>query len=226
MPFVKLLNRDINAVAFDAYGTLFDVHAAVSALSGRIGPKAPDVSESWRVKQLEYAWVHTLMGHYIPFWDLTKRALDFALEKHSISDPLLRRELLELYRSIPAFPDARSCLVRLRASGLKVAILTNADRQMISAAVNAAGLSDVLDDVISIEDIRQYKTHPAAYELACKRLETPAARLAFVSSNGWDVAGATEFGLSAIRLRRSAVPLEYPDHTPAALITSLSDLTG
>jgi 2-haloacid dehalogenase len=224
MPHIALLDQDIDAFAFDAYGTLFDVHAAVSRHADSIGPQAAALSETWRVKQLEYAWVLSLAGRYETFWRLTELALDYALERHAIAMPGLRSRLLDVYRSIPPFADARPALVRLRTLGCRVAILTNADRAMIAAAVDAAGLGDVLDDVVSIEDVGRYKTHPEAYSLGCRRLASIPERTAFVSSNGWDVAGGGAFGLQTIRIRRGALPLEYPDLPARALINSLAEL--
>lgn len=224
MARIDILNADIDAFAFDAYGTLFDVHAAVAAYSTDIGAEAAALSETWRTKQIEYSWVHSLAGRYVEFWTLTERALDYAMERHGVQNGALRARLLEVYRSIPAFPDARPTLERLRGFGCRVAILTNADRAMIAAAVESSGLGTALDDVISVEDIRRYKTDPRAYELGCRRLRSSPARTGFVSSNAWDVAGGGAFGLQCVRVRRARLPLEYPEFPAKALVGSLREI--
>ena len=224
MAKVDLLSADVEAFLFDAYGTLFDVHAAVSVHAAAIGPDTAALSHMWRTKQLEYTWIHALAGRYVPFWTLTERALDYALERHGLSSIALRTMLLDAYRTVPAFPEARSTLVRLRGLGCRVAILTNADRAMVGAALAASGLGDALDDIISVEDIRQYKVDPRAYDLGCRRLASSPQTTSFVSSNAWDVGGASAFGLQCIRVRRSELPLEYPDMPPLAVVRSLDEI--
>jgi 2-haloacid dehalogenase len=224
MPKIEVIGTSVDAVVFDAYGTLFDVHAAVAAHDASIGEHAAALSETWRAKQLEYSWIHGLAGHFTPFWLLTERALDYAMARYGIDDDALRANLLAVYHSIPLFADARNCLTRLRALGVKVAILTNANRDMVDAAVSKSGLASLFDDVISAEDVGRFKTDPAVYKLACDRLDAPPPRIAFVSSNAWDVAGAGAFGLACVWVRRRALPREYPDFPIKAVIGGLEEL--
>jgi 2-haloacid dehalogenase len=224
MARLEVIATDVDALVFDAYGTLFDVHAAVAAHDAAIGEHAAAFSQTWRAKQLEYSWIHSLAGRFSPFWTLTERALDYAMERYGIDDDALRTNLLAAYRHIPPFADVVACLTRLRVLGVKLAILTNANRDMVDTAVSQAGLAPLLGDVISAEDVARFKTDPAVYQLACDRLHMPPSRVAFVSSNAWDVAGAGAFGLACIWLRRHALPREYQDFPMKAVIGGLDDL--
>ena len=127
---------------FDAYGTLFDVHSAVARHAGALGPRAESLSELWRTKQLEYSWVHGLMGRYVGFWDLTERALDFALAKHPDIDRGLRETLLDAYRDLDAYGEVPEVLARLRARGVRTALFSNGNTAMLERAVTSAGLGD------------------------------------------------------------------------------------
>mgnify|MGYP002717983907 CR=1 FL=1 len=149
MPLPAPLDR-AEAVVFDAYGTLLDVHSAVQRHAAAIGPQSQALSETWRQKQLEYSWVLALCGRYAPFWTLTERALDFALARHPDVDAGVRDALLEAYRSLDAYGEVPDTLDALRRAGLKTAILSNGDPAMLDAAVTAAGLSGRLDAVLSI----------------------------------------------------------------------------
>ena len=214
----------IRAFVFDAYGTLFDVHAAIARQRARIGPDADRLSELWRTKQLEYAWNLTLRNRYDDFWTLTKRALDFALSRFPHVDRRIKASLLEGYRKLDAFPDARTALAALKEKGRTIAILSNGSPAMLEAAVAAAGLSALFDHVISVDAIKTYKPCRAVYELAITALGVPAADIAFVSSNRWDVAGAADAGLAAIWVNRGGAPDEYMNAQPAATISDLAGL--
>jgi 2-haloalkanoic acid dehalogenase type II len=146
----------VRAFVFDAYGTLFDVHAAVARHREAAGPDADRFSEIWRTKQLEYAWMLSAAGHYVDFWTLTERALDHAFARVPSVDRKLRTTLLDAYFKLDAFPDARAALKALKASGLKTAILSNGNPRMLQGAVDAAGLKDDLDAVLSVDSIRIY----------------------------------------------------------------------
>ncbi len=214
----------IRAFVFDAYGTLFDVHAAIARQRVRVGPDADRLSELWRAKQLEYAWNLTLRDRYEDFWKLTKRALDFALYRFPHVDRRIKASLLEAYRELDAFPDARAALAALKEKGHSNAILSNGSPAMLQAAVTAAGLGPFLDHVISVDSIKAYKPRRAVYELAIRALGVPASDIAFVSSNRWDVAGAADAGLAAIWVNRSRAPDEYADAPPRAVVFDLAGL--
>jgi 2-haloacid dehalogenase len=208
---------------FDAYGTLFDFHAAVARHHAAAGPDAAVFSEVGRQKQLEYTWTHTLAGRYVEFWTLTERALDYCFERFPSVDRKLRGELLDAYLKLDAFPDARQVLQQLKARGARTAILTNGSPAMVSAAVEAAGLNALLDAVLSVDSVRMFKPRPEVYALVTKEFSCLPADVTFVSSNRWDAMGATAFGFRTVWINRGKAPDEYPDFPPAAVV---SDLTG
>jgi 2-haloacid dehalogenase len=215
----------VSAFVFDAYGTLFDVHAAIGRHRDAAGPDADRFSEIWRTKQLEYTWTLTLAGHYEDFWTLTERALDFAFARVPSVDRSLRAKLLEAYLTLNTFPDARPALAALKAQGLRLAILSNGTPRMLDAAVQAAGLSDQFDSVLSIDSLRQYKPLPKVYSLATDAFGLKPADIAFVSSNRWDVMGAVSCGFQTYWVNRAGVPDEYPDHAPQRRIKTLEALS-
>jgi 2-haloacid dehalogenase len=212
----------IKAVVFDAYGTLFDVGAAVSRHAETVGPDAARLSDIWRNKQLEYSWVHSLAGSYIDFWTLTERALDYALARCNGVNPNLRALLLSSYRVLDAYDDAALTLIALRKRGVMTAILSNGSPDMLADAVAAANLGAHLDAIISVEEAGIFKTSPRAYALIKPRLGIAPEATLFISSNRWDVAGARAFGLRAIWINRLGMPDEYPDMPPVAVISSLT----
>jgi 2-haloacid dehalogenase len=216
----------VSAYVFDAYGTLFDVHAAIARHRAAAGPDADRFSDIWRTKQLEYTWTLTLAGHYVDFWTLTERALDFAFARVPSIDRGLRPRLLEAYRTLDAFPDARAALAALKARGLRLAILSNGTPSMLSAAVEAAGMAEYLDAVLSVDAVRQYKPRPDVYELVTNAFALERSNVGFVSSNRWDVMGAASFGFQTYWVNRLAVPDEYADFAPLRRIGDLTALSA
>ena len=214
------------AYVFDAYGTLLDVHAAIGKHRDRVGPDAGAFSELWRVKQLEYSWTLTLMGHYVPFWTLTERALDFCFAKFPKVDRALRPALLDAYKQLGAYGDARPLLEALRKKDIKTAILSNGSTDMLKSAVEAAKFTDVLDFVLSVDDVKGFKPGRNVYQLAIDRLGVAAGDIAFISSNRWDVAGAANFGFKPIWVNRAGNPDEYPEFMPVKVVKSLSEVEG
>ncbi|HWK86055.1 MAG TPA: haloacid dehalogenase type II [Xanthobacteraceae bacterium] len=214
------------AYVFDAYGTLLDVHAAIGKHRDKVGADAAAFSELWRTKQIEYSWTHSLLGHYVPFWTLTERALDFCLAKFPGVDRALKPVLLAAYKELGAYADARPCLEALRKRGIKTAILSNGSTEMLQSAVEAAKFTDVLDFVLSVDEIKSFKPGRAVYQIAVDRLGVAAADIAFVSSNRWDVAGSANFGFKPIWVNRAGNPDEYPDFQPVKVVKSLSEVEG
>jgi 2-haloacid dehalogenase len=210
------------AFVFDAYGTLFDVHAAIGRHRAAAGPDADRFSEIWRSKQLEYTWTLTLAGRYVDFWTLTERALDFAFARFPSVDRALRPELLDAYWRLEAFADARAALRGLKVRGLSTAVLSNGSPKMLTAAVDAAGIGGDLDAVLSVDAIRRYKPRPEVYALVTERFGISPADVVFVSSNRWDVMGAASFGFRSAWINRANAPEEYGPAPDAVL----SDLNG
>jgi 2-haloacid dehalogenase len=213
------------AYMFDAYGTLFDVHAAIARHRERIGPDADRISDMWRTKQLEYTWTLTAMGRYENFERLTERALDFALARFGKSDPALRADLLGAYRKLDAYPDAKETLHALKQSGFVTGILSNGSPDMLNAAVETAAIGKMLDHVLSVDTLGFYKPRNEIYSLVTKALSVQPAEIVFVSSNRWDIAGAANFGFKPVWVNRAKMPDEYPDLKPVAVVDSLASLT-
>jgi 2-haloacid dehalogenase len=214
----------VSVYVFDAYGTLFDVHAAIARHRAVAGPDADRFSELWRAKQLEYTWTLTLAGQYVDFWTLTERALDYCFARISSVDRGLRAKLLEAYLNLDAFADARVALRQLKDRGLRVAILSNGAPRMLTAAVEASGLGKMLDRVLSVDAVRVYKPRPEVYALVTAGFGVSPQDVAFVSSNRWDVMGAAAFGFRPIWVNRARMPEEYADRPPDRVVHDLAAL--
>jgi 2-haloacid dehalogenase len=206
---------------FDAYGTLFNVHAAIARHREACGADADRMSELWRTKQLEYSWTLTLSGQYADFWELTQRALDYSLARTPSIDRGLRQKLLDAYFKLDAFPDARETLRKLKQAGHRTGILSNGSPAMLKAAVDAANIGADLDAVLSIDVLRMYKPRPEVYALVTDHFKCAPQDVTFVSSNRWDVMGAQAFGFRTAWINRSKMPEEY-----GRADTILSDLSS
>lgn len=215
-----------SAFVFDAYGTLFDVHAAVRRHAERIGPDGQLLSDVWRAKQLEYSWTRTLMGAYQDFWALTEQALDFAFARVPSADRALRADLLEAYWHLDCYPEVPSVLRALKAEGARLAILSNGSPAMLDAAVRSAALDQVLDEVFSVDAVRRFKTDPAVYDMVATGWRLYPSAVSFQSSNRWDVAGAARFGFRTVWINRSGQPDEYLDLSPDVILPSLEGLVA
>jgi 2-haloacid dehalogenase len=209
---------------FDAYGTLFDVHSAMARFRGQRGPDAERLSEIWRTKQLEYTWTLTLCGHYVDFWTLTERALDYALERVPSVDKALKARLLDAYFKLDAFPDARAALRALKSKENKTAILSNGSPEMLKGAVDNAGIGGDLDAVLSVDVLKMFKPRPEVYALVTDHFKCAPGDVTFVSSNRWDVMAGTSVGFRALWVNRSQMPEEYPDFPPRQVLSDLSAL--
>ena len=215
-----------NVYVFDAYGTLFDVHAAIARHRAAAGPDADRFSEIWRLKQLEYAWTFTLAGHYSDFWTLTERALDYAFDRVPTVSRALRSKLLDAYLTLDAFADARAALTELKTRNRRIAILSNGTPQMLEAAVQASGIAPLCDAVLSVDAVRMYKPRPEVYALVTAHFGITPQDAVFVSSNRWDVMGAAAFGFRPIWINRAKMPDEYMDRPPLRTVSNLSALSS
>ena len=212
------------AYVFDAYGTLFDVHAAVRRHASEVGDDYQFFSEIWRAKQLEYSWTRALMGAYRDFWQLTEQALDYTLDRFPAVDRVLRARLLDAYWKLDCYPEVPAVLKGLKGRGAKVAILSNGSPAMLQSAVANAALDTVIDDVFSVDPLKTYKTAPAVYDLVTTAYRLYPDAVSFQSSNRWDVAGAAKFGFRTVWINRSKAPDEYPDLGPDLILPSLEAL--
>jgi 2-haloacid dehalogenase len=218
--------QGLRAAVFDAYGTLFDVASASERARGTLGERWQPLAELWRAKQLQYTWLRSLMGRHADFWHVTGDALDFALASLGIDDPPLRARLMELYERLDAYADAKPALEKLRAAGLKIAILSNGSPRMLDTAARSAGLGPLLDAILSIEEVGIYKPSPAVYRLAVDRLRAWPNEVLFVSSNGWDACGAKVAGFRVAWCNRTGQPPERVPERPDVEVRSLGELPG
>jgi len=215
---------NIKVCVFDAYGTLFDVHAAVGRHRSRLGDKADAVSATWRSKQLEYTWLRSLMDRYVVFWQITGDALDYAFDAHGVSDRALRDDLLNAYMQLDCYAEVPEVLARLKEGGMRTAILSNGSPEMLAAAVKNAKLDDLLDAVLSVDELGIFKPHPSVYQLAVDRLEVSARQVSFQSSNAWDAAAAATFGFRVAWVNRFEQSQERLPDQPDVQLRTLSEL--
>ena len=221
----------VTTCIFDAYGTLFDVAAAARAAATGPGREAlaviwPRLAEDWRRKQLEYSWLRAVLHRHVDFWTITKDALDWALEASNLTDPELRERLLTLYWELAAYPEVPAMLTALKRADLNTAILSNGSPGMLQGAVRSAGISDLFDDVLSVESVGVFKPDARVYALVAGRFACRPDEVLFVSSNGWDVAGAAGFGFATAWINLAGPPVDRlparPPHLPSALTTAPS----
>lgn len=214
----------IKACVFDAYGTLFDVSSVAHGAQDALGERWHALSDLWRTKQLQYTWLRSLTDQHADFWQITGDALDFALATLHIQDKALRERLLHLYLSIKPFPEVTGTLTQLRQAGERLALLSNGTPVMLQAAVRNAGLSDVFDAVLSVEEVGVFKPHPLVYQLATDRLRVSNEEICFLSSNGWDAYSAKAYGFQVVWCNRFNQAPEYLPSPPDAQIRSLAEL--
>jgi 2-haloacid dehalogenase len=212
----------IRGYVFDAYGTLFDVHSVVEA--GReITSDPAALSSMWRQKQLEYTWLRALMGTYADFWVVTEAALRYSIRLLGLGATEAQvRRLMDAYLSLACFPEVKAALGRL--AGRPRAVLSNGSPAMLAAAVTASGLTALLEHVISVDRVKTYKPSPLVYALGPQTLGIAAGELLFVSSNGWDVAGAKSFGFQVAWCNRTGAPEEELGVSPDLVVGSLDKL--
>ena len=214
----------IRACVFDAYGTLFDFAAAARGCRDVLGDRIDALTSLWRDKQLQYTWLRAVQDRHVDFWQVTGDALDFALETLAIEKPGLRDRLMRLYLTLDTFPEVPEVLARLKKSGLKTAILSNGSPTMLDAVVKAARLSELLDAVLSVEEVGVYKPHPKVYRLAAERLSVPLSSVTFLSSNAWDAYAASAFGMRVVWCNRYGQRAERLPGAPDREVRSLAEL--
>jgi 2-haloacid dehalogenase len=222
----KMQGMPIRAILFDVYGTLLDVHSAIARAGKELDANAESVSRLWRQKQLEYTWVWSLRDEYRSFQILTESALDYALAAHGVKSNPLKARLLSAYRRLDAFAEVGMALADLRRQGLRLAALSNGDPDMLEAGLQAAGLHDALDAVLSVAPLRIYKPDRQVYELGRSWAGAPAQEIAFVSANAWDAGGAAAFGFRTFWIDRAGQPPEYDIPRHAAIVRNLGDLAA
>ena len=210
-------NMTVRAVVFDAYGTLFDVYS-IGALAEKLYPgQGVAIANLWRDKQIEYTRLITMSDphsagggkHYQSFWEITRLSLQYTLQRLKLDETeTVIEALMQQYAQLTAFPENIGVLQALKARGITTAILSNGSRDMLDSAVTSAGMSDLLDHVISIETVRRFKTSPESYGLVQQVIPAKTEEILFVSSNAWDALGATWFGFTTLWVNRQGLPCE------------------
>ena len=219
------MTRELSALVFDAYGTLFDVHSVTRLAESLFPGKGAALSQAWRTKQLEYSWLRSLMERYVDFNAVTAASLEWALESlHIVAGDGARDALVQEYRRLDVFPEVPAALEAL-ARSRPLAILSNGHPEMLAAVVDHNGLRDRFrGGILSVHAAGIFKPHPSVYRLAEETLGVPSALMGFVSSNGWDAAGAKAFGFRAFWVNRAKAPVERLDLPPDAIVSNLAEL--
>ncbi len=211
------------AVVFDAYGTLFDVHSVIKRCEQLFPGRGESLSRLWRSKQLEYTWLRSLMGRYEDFESVTRAALSYSCKSLQLAlDDRTCRSLMEEYRHLKAYAEVPSALQSLRGS--KLAILSNGSPDMLEAVVRNAGFEALFHAVLSVDPLRIFKPHPSVYQLAVDQLGVPREQIAFISSNYWDASGAASFGFRAFWINRSGAQPDELGYAPQRSLTRLEEL--
>ncbi|MBA3599140.1 MAG: haloacid dehalogenase type II [Methylibium sp.] len=216
---------NVQAVLFDAYGTLFDVYS-VGTLAEQLFPgRGEALAMLWRDKQIEYTRLCSMSQRFRPFWELTRAGLRFAAARLGVDLSAEREaQLLNQYRHLGAFPENKAVLTALKARGIPTGILSNGDPDMLAVAVKSAGIEGLVDHLLSVDAVQRYKTDPATYALGTEALGRPAKQILFVSSNGWDAIGATWHGYTTLWVNRYKLPLDALDTEPTRTGSSLRDV--
>jgi len=212
-----------DALVFDAYGTLFDVHSVQARCEEFWPGKGAILSQAWRGKQLEYTWQRSLMGRYVPFSTVTRESLEYACAALGlVAGPAEKEALMNEYRNLAPFPEVPGALGRLR--GRKLAILTNGSPDMIDPLVRNRGMEKTFDAVLSVDELKVYKPAPAVYELAVRRLRVPREKIGFVSSNCWDALGAKTFGFTVYWINRAKAPVDRLGAQPDQIVGGIDEI--
>jgi len=217
--------KPIKALVFDLYGTLYDVHSVAGACGERFPGRGLEISILWRQKQLEYTWLRTLMGDYVPFEKATEDALDFVASHLKLSlTTAAHKELCDAYLRLQPYPGVEATLASLRERGVPLAILSNGSSFSIGSVVKNSGLDHLFDHLISVESTGAFKPHDAVYRLAENALGCPRDEILFVSSNGWDACGARHFGYQVCWVNRNGNTLDVLGQKPDFAVTDLREL--
>ena len=215
--------KNIKAIIFDAYGTLFDVNSAAEKCKDKIGEKWEPFSNFWRTTQLEYTWLRSLMGRHKDFWQITEDSLDKSMKVFKIK-PSMRDELLNLYKVLSTFKEVHETLKKLKEKKFKLAILSNGTPSLLKELVKSNNLENLFDDIFSIEEVGVYKPNYEVYDMPIKKYEIEKNEVAYLSSNTWDVSGGGNYGYQAIWVNRNNNIFDKLDYKPNFEIKDLSGL--
>ena len=215
--------NNIKAIIFDAYGTLFDVNSAAKKCKNKIGDKWEDFANHWRITQLEYTWLRSLMNRHKDFWEVTKDSLKKSMEAYKIESSM-RNELLDLYKELSPFEEVLETLKSLKKENYKLAILSNGTPNLLNDLVKANNLENFFNDIFSIEEVGVYKPDSKVYDIPIKKYGIKKNEVIFLSSNTWDVSGGGNYGYQSIWVNRNNNLFDYLDYKPKNQINSLKGL--
>jgi 2-haloacid dehalogenase len=215
--------KNIKAIIFDAYGTLFDVNSAAEKCKDKIGEKWEPFSNFWRTTQLEYTWLRSLMGRHKDFWQITEDSLDKSMKLFKIK-PSMREELLNLYKVLSPFKEVHETLKILKEKNFKLAILSNGTPSLLKKLVKSSNLENLFDDIFSIEEVGVYKPNSKVYDMPIKKYKIKKNEVVFLSANTWDVSGGGNYGYQAIWVNRNRNIFDNLDYKPKYEIKDLSGL--
>jgi len=215
--------KNIKAIIFDAYGTLFDVNSAAEKCKDKIGDKWEGFANYWRATQLEYTWLRSMMNRHKDFWQVTEDSLDKSMKAFKI-DPSMRNELLDLYKILSTFPEVKEVLRNLKKKDYKLAILSNGTPALLNELVTSNNLDNIFDDIFSIEEVKTYKPDPKVYNIPIKKYQIKKDEVAFLSANTWDVSGGGNYGYSSIWVNRNNNIFDNLDYKPKNEVKNLKQL--
>ena len=215
--------KNIKAIIFDAYGTLFDVNSAAEKCKDKIGSKWEGFANYWRTTQLEYTWLRSLMNRHKDFWKVTEDSLEKSIKKFNI-DPSMKNELLNLYKVLSVFEEVPGVLNSLKVRKIKLSILSNGTPKLLKELVESNNLKNIFDDIFSIEEVGIYKPASKVYDIPVNKYKIKKEEIAFLSANTWDVSGGGNYGYNSIWVNRSNNIFDNLDYKPDYEITNLKQL--
>ena len=215
--------KNIKAIIFDAYGTLFDVNSAAEKCKDKIGNKWESFANYWRTTQLEYTWLRSLMNRHKDFWQVTEDSLDKSMKAFKI-DNSMRDELLNLYKTLSTFPEVKEVLNNLKEKNYKLAILSNGTPSLLNELVKSNNLNNIFADIFSIEEVEIYKPDSRVYDLPINKYQIQENEVAFLSANTWDVSGGGNYGYNAVWVNRNNNIFDNLDYQPKHQVKQLGEL--
>ena len=217
--------KNIKAIIFDAYGTLFDVNSAAEKCKDKIGDKWESFANFWRTTQLEYTWLRSLMKRHKDFWQITEESLDKSIKTYKI-DPSMKNDLLDLYKTLSPYEEVEEVLKKLKVKNFKLAILSNGTPSLLDELVKSNNFENLFDDLFSIEQVGIYKPDSKVYELPIKKYKIKSNEIAFLSANTWDVSGGGNYGYHSIWVNRNNNIFDNLDYKPKNQVKNLSELVN
>ena len=215
--------KNIKAIIFDAYGTLFDVNSAAEKCKDKIGNKWEGFANFWRTTQLEYTWLRSLMKRHKDFWQITEDSLDKSIKTYKV-DPLMKNELLDLYKTLSPYKEVHEVLTKLKEKNFKLAILSNGTPSLLDKLVKSNNLENLFDDIFSIEQVGIYKPDSKVYDMPINKYQIQKNEVAFLSANTWDVSGGGNYGYNSLWVNRNNSIFDKLDYLPKYEIKKLGEL--